>query len=271
MILNACAMPSGCGFMSSRLSNPVPCRSVFTSSIHLPAENALFIIRSSWEPHQDFKSSSPVRGLHPLHLSAASTSLFSGDQGGIPYLPRRRRSNLVPRASRDLFKGFSYPPMTKRPRWWWRTLSCLPYLLPLHQSWMYAETAYNLHPFLEAFESWTTPFLEAVGRLPRWSFLAYFVVGYLFVVRRQEWPHFFRFHVVMGLLLEIALHVTGALNRVTPGAVYWGKIGMHFWTIFFFGFLFTVLECMRCALAGMYADVPYVCKAAYVQIPVENN
>ncbi|GLT57988.1 hypothetical protein SLA2020_309170 [Shorea laevis] len=255
-------MPSGCVFVSSRLSKPIPCSSAFPSIPRLPAE-----------PHQDFKFF-PVRGLHLLHLSAASASLLSGDPGGlsysIPYISKCR-SNLVPQASKDFFKGFSYPPMSKKPRWWWRTLACLPYLLPLHQSWLYAETAYNLHPFLEAFESWTSPFLEAIGRFPRWSFLAYFVVGYLCVVRRQEWPHFFRFHVVMGLLLEIALHVTGALNRVTPGAVYWGNIGMQFWTIFLFGFLFTVLECMRCALVGMYADVPYICKAAYVQIPVEHN
>lgn len=159
--------------------------------------------------------------------------------------------------------------MTKKPRWWWRTLACLPYLMPLHETWMYAETAYHLHPFLEEFEFATYPFLAALGKLPSWFLMAYFFVAYLGIVRRKEWPHFFRFHVVMGMLLEIALQVVGTVSRWMPAAVYWGKLGMHFWTAVAFAFLFTVLECIRCALAGMYADVPFVCDAAYIQIPYD--
>ncbi|KAK3036356.1 hypothetical protein RJ639_031763 [Escallonia herrerae] len=48
-----------------------------------------------------------------------------------------------------------------------------------------------------------------------------------------------------------------------------GDLGMHFWTTIAFAYLFTVLESMRCALAGMYADVPFVCDAAYIQIPYD--
>ncbi|CAI9758783.1 unnamed protein product [Fraxinus pennsylvanica] len=163
--------------------------------------------------------------------------------------------------------GTRYPAMTKKPKWWWRSLACLPYLMPLHETWMYAETAYHLHPFLEDFELLTYPFLGTIGRLPSWFLMAYFFVAYLGIVRRKEWPHFFRFHVVMGMLLEIALQVIGTVSRWMPLAVYWGKVGMHFWTAVAFAYLFTVLECMRCALAGMYADIPFVCDAAYIQIP----
>ena len=159
--------------------------------------------------------------------------------------------------------------MTKKPKWWWRTLACLPYLMPLHETWMYAETAYHLHPFLEDFEFLTYPFLGAIGSLPSWFLMAYFFVAYLGIVRKKEWPHFFRFHVVMGMLLEIALQVIGTVSRWMPLAVYWGKVGMHFWTAVAFAYLFTVLECIRCALAGMYADVPFVCDAAYIQIPYD--
>lgn len=159
--------------------------------------------------------------------------------------------------------------MTKKPRWWWRAVACIPYLMPLHETWMYAETAFHLHPFLEDFKFLTYPFLGSIGRLPSWFLMAYFFAAYLGVVRRKEWPHFFRFHVVMGMLLEIALQVIGTVSRWMPLAVYWGKIGMHFWTAVAFGYLFTVLECMRCALGGMYADIPFVCDAAYIQIPYD--
>ncbi|XP_040934518.1 protein TIC 20-I, chloroplastic [Gossypium hirsutum] len=228
--------------------------------------------RSSWKQDQDSKSWQ-VKGLPPLHLSAASTPLLSGDLGGlaltVPLFRRRRSSSLVPRASKDVPYSFRYPPMTKKPKWWWRSLACLPYLMPLHETWMYAETAYHLHPFLEDFEFLTYPFLGAIGRLPSWFLMAYFFVAYLGVVRRKEWPHFFRFHVVMGMLLEIALQVIGTVSRWMPLAIYWGKIGMHFWTAVAFAYLFTVLECIRCALAGMYADIPFACDAAYIQIPYD--
>lgn len=212
-------------------------------------------------------------GMPLSHLSAASTPLLAGDQGGLsralPMLVRRPRLPALVRASKDVPYSFRYPPMTKKPQWWWRTLACLPYLMPLHETWMYAETAYHLHPFLEDFEFVTYPFLEFLGKLPSWSLMAYFFIAYLGIVRKKEWPHFFRFHVVMGMLLEIALQVMGTISRWMPLAIYWGKVGMHFWTAVAFGYLFTVLECIRCCLAGMYADIPFVCDAAYIQIPYD--
>lgn len=214
-----------------------------------------------------------LAGNQHRHLSAGSSPLLHGEQGSLlqtfPNLPKRRILPSTPRASKDVPYSYRYPPMEKKPKWFWRTLACLPYLMPLHETWMYAETAYHLHPFLEDFEFLTYPFLEALGRLPSWFLMAYFFVAYLGVVRRKEWPHFFRFHVVMGMLLEIALQVIGTVSRWMPLSLYWGKVGMHFWTAMAFAYLFTVLECIRCALAGMYADVPFVCDAAYIQIPYD--
>ncbi|KAK8276660.1 hypothetical protein V6Z12_D10G215100 [Gossypium hirsutum] len=246
MILHGSCMPFGGVSMSSRLSKPFPCTSVFASIPRFSTTDALYT-RGSWKQDQDSKSWQ-VKGLPPLHLSAASTPLLSGDLGGwaltVPSFPRRRSSSLVPRASKDVPYSFRYPPMTKKPKWWWRSLACLPYLMPLHETWMYAETAYHLHPFLEDFEFLTYPFLGAIGRLPSWFLMAYFFVAYLGVV-------------------------IGTVSRWMPLAIYWGKIGMHFWTAVAFAYLFTVLECIRCALAGMYADIPFACDAAYIQIPYD--
>ncbi|MFS7936616.1 putative chloroplast protein import component Tic20 [Helianthus anomalus] len=228
-------------------------------------------VRSSFNSHQELRSLS-AHGGPLVHLSTTSSPLY-GHFGLFTHKtpPTSSRRRVSPRASKDAAGAFSYkyPPMEKKPRWYWRTLACLPYLMPLHETWMYAETAYHLHPFLESFEFLTYPFLSALGGLPSWFLIAYFIVAYLAVVRRKEWPHFFRFHVVTGMLLEIALQVTGTVWRWLPRAWYWGKVGMHFWTAFAFAFLFTVLECIRCCLVGMYADVPFVSDAAYIQIPYE--
>lgn len=270
MIITGCSLISG-GVCKSFKANS---KSYHSTSACIPRASTKVVVSSigrSWVPPQELKSCSS-KGIAHLHLSAASSQLVCGDLGGlshtIPNLPRHPQ-RFSPRASKDVPTSFRFPAMMKKPRWWWRTLACLPYLMPLHETWMYAETAYHLHPFLEDFEFLTYPFLGAIGRLPSWFLMAYFFVAYLGVVRRKEWPHFFRFHVVMGMLLEIALQVIGTVSRWMPLAVYWGKVGMHVWTGIAFAYLFTVLECIRCALAGMYADVPFVCDAAYIQIPYD--
>lgn len=214
-----------------------------------------------------------IAGIRSLFLSAVSSRLLNEDLCGlsdvIPWAPpMQRRAFFSTRAAKDIPFNYRYPPMTKKPQWWWRSLACLPYLIPLHQTWMHAETAYHLHPFFAQYELLTDPFMEVIKKLPIWFSLAYILVVYLGVVRRKEWPHFFRFHVVTGMLLGILLQVVGFIStRWVPRGVYWGKIGMHFWTALAFAFLFTVLESMRCALAGMYNDIPFVSDAAYIQLP----
>ncbi|KAH7428987.1 hypothetical protein KP509_09G025900 [Ceratopteris richardii] len=197
-------------------------------------------------------------------LASSSTSFLGGEDSGrllkdthILWFSISRKS-CNPRASAEdvpNFKGF--PPMTKRPRWWWRILACIPYLIPLSETWMYAETAYSLHGFLEDYKFATYPFLTFIGKLPSWFLLAYFFSAYLGVVRNNRWPHFFRFHVVTGMLLEIIVQVIGTVNDWVPQSLYWEKIGAHYWLALAFAFLFIVAECIRCALKGMYADVPF--------------
>jgi hypothetical protein len=145
----------------------------------------------------------------------------------------------------------------------------VPYLMPLSETWMYAETAYSLHAFLEDYEFCTYPFLILIGSLPSWFLLAYFFGAYLGVVRNNRWPHFLRFHVVTGMLLEIIVQVIGTVNDWVPQALYWGKFGAHYWLAISFAFLFIVIDCIRCALSGMYADVPFLSDASYMQIPYE--
>ncbi|XP_042384249.1 protein TIC 20-I, chloroplastic-like [Zingiber officinale] len=251
-----------------------PCRASSNSNIS-------YFSRSSHSRARVFCRSTEFDPLHTRGWATSHSSIGSsfrrGDHGKFPStLPVFRkfdtahpRNRVAPRASKDVPTSFRYPAMTTKPRWWWRVLACIPYLMPLHETWMYAETAFHLHPFLEDFEFLTYPFLRVIGRLPGWFLMAYFFTAYLGIVRRKEWPHFFRFHVVMGMLLEIALQVVGSISRWMPLSVYWGKIGMHFWVAVAFGYLFTVLECMRCAIAGMYADIPFVCDAAYIQIPYD--
>lgn len=208
--------------------------------------------------------------------SVASTcsDIFVGEYGSLcrysvsPIYQQKKRTGV--RAAADdvpSYKG--YPPMLKKPRWWWRVLACIPYMMPLSETWMYAETAYSLHSFLEDYEFCTYKFLTFIGSLPSWFLLAYFFGAYLGIVRNNRWPHFFRFHVVTGMLLEIIVQVVGTVNDWVPPSLYWGKFGAHYWLAISFAFFFIVIECLRCALNGMYADVPFLSDASYMQIPYD--
>ncbi|KAM7496970.1 hypothetical protein LguiA_021384 [Lonicera macranthoides] len=214
-------------------------------------------------------NSNPGGIPHLQHVASSSPPMI-GDIGILPCAaPRKSGLCLSLNSPKALLNNF-FPcqkPMTKKPMFWWRSIACVPYLMPLHQIWMYAKTAYHLHPFLDDLKYLSYPFLGRIRQLPKWFLTAYLFCAYLGVVKRKAWPHFFRFHVVVAMLLEIALQVTGYVIGWLPRGLYWGKIGMHTWTALALGFLFTVLECMRCAILGMYADVPFISDAAYIQIP----
>ncbi|KAJ8762282.1 hypothetical protein K2173_007439 [Erythroxylum novogranatense] len=218
-----------------------PCCVVSSSTPCFPAKAALSSVRNSRKRPVETKSwlftvssflnsSFLTPGVSSSCLNAASSLSHA-----ILSLPRHRRSYLCPRATEDVPSSFRYPPMTRMPRCWWRTLACLPYLMPLHETWMYAET------FL------TYPFRRALGRLLSWFSMAYFFIAYLGVMRwMKERPHFFRFHVGMGMLLEISLQVIGTVSRWMPLAACWGKLGTHFWTAVTFVYpLIIALECIR--------------------------
>ncbi|CAL9036945.1 unnamed protein product [Musa banksii] len=104
-----------------------------------------------------------------MHLSNVLPSLqsYHGSLSHMmPIFPKlctaRPRNHIVPRASNDVPLSYRYPPMTKKPEWWWRTLACIPYLMPLHETWMYAGTAYHLHSW-RTLSSLLTPSLDSFG------------------------------------------------------------------------------------------------------------
>ncbi|KAL5196735.1 hypothetical protein ABZP36_000247 [Zizania latifolia] len=194
-------------------------------------------------------------------------TLFQRDDSikGIPPLStrhnQRRRPEVSCRASP--LASFSYPELTSKPRWWWRTLACVPYLLPLHNMWSYADVIYQLHTYLQGFSLLYT-FIDTMTLCPGWLFLVIFMTVYFFVVRRKWSPHFLRFHVILAILLDTGSQAVATMCTWMPSIVYQGKPMQYFWMAIAFIQIFTVLECMRCALAGMYPNVPFISHTAFI-------
>ncbi|KAM3365294.1 hypothetical protein ACQJBY_015191 [Aegilops geniculata] len=200
-----------------------------------------------------------------LHHDMLTSSLMEGSIKGIPSLltrqNQRRRSEVGCRASS--LASFSYPELTSKPRWWWRTLACVPYLLPLHNMWSYADVIYQLHTYLQGF-SLVYTFIDTMTLLPGWLLLVIFMTVYFFVVRRKWSPHFMRFHVILAILLDTGSQAVATMCTWMPSFVYQGKPMQYFWMAIAFMQIFTVLECMRCALCGMYPNVPFISHTAFI-------
>ncbi|KAK1294518.1 hypothetical protein QJS10_CPA16g00022 [Acorus calamus] len=145
-----------------------------------------------------------------------------------------RNSQLVPRASLMSFRFDPYPKMTEKPKW---RVQRAP------------------HPIIHGYHR-ARPELVLHGVLLR---------GVSVPDKEGELPHFFRFHMLMAMLLDNVLQIICTSCNWFPVFFFKGnRLLIHFWTGVALAYIFTVLECMRCTLNGAYADVPFVADAAYI-------
>lgn len=203
-------------------------------------------------------------GTDSIHHAMPTSSPRENSVRGIPSLSRQH--NQHPRSvscQASSLASFSYPELTSKPRWWWRTLACVPYLLPLHNMWSYADVIYQLHTYLQGFSLLYT-FIDTMTLCPGWLFLVIFMTVYFFVVRRKWSPHFLRFHVILAILLDTGSQAVATMCTWMPSIVYQGKPMQYLWMSIAFIQIFTVLECLRCALCGMYPNVPFISHTAFI-------
>lgn len=203
-------------------------------------------------------------GTDSIHHGMPTSFPRENSLKGIPSLSGQH--NQHPRSvscRASSLASFSYPELTSKPRWWWRTLACVPYLLPLHNMWSYADVIYQLHTYLQGFSLLYT-FIDTMTLCPGWLFLVIFMTVYFFVVRRKWSPHFLRFHVILAILLDTGSQAVATMCTWMPSIVYQGKPMQYFWMSIAFIQIFTVLECLRCALCGMYPNVPFISHTAFI-------
>ncbi|KAL9276485.1 hypothetical protein ACSQ67_025970 [Phaseolus vulgaris] len=85
-----------------------------------------------------------------LPVSQVSSPLFAAKEGRLSLrLPasQRRNSDICGRAFIYHSSGFRIPTNAEKPEWWWRALSCVPYLIALQTS----AAGIYLEPILEKF------------------------------------------------------------------------------------------------------------------------
>lgn len=248
-------------------NKPFSSNSSVACESNLPEWPTSSISRSSrFRSHQELHCWSSKENTMS-HVLPAHSSMF-GDMEGlldtIPWSPAQRRSIKPPRAmhKNELF-GFRYPVLAEKPEWWWRTLASVPYLIALQIS----DTGYFIQPFLEHYDVlgdliYFVP--GAITRLPVWFSMIYCYFAYIGIVKNKDVPHFFRFHLMMGMLLETGLQILWYTSNFFPLIHYNGMFGMHYWAGVGLAYIVILLQCVRCALAGGYAHLPLVSDAAYI-------
>ncbi|KFK30925.1 hypothetical protein AALP_AA6G043800 [Arabis alpina] len=204
----------------------------------------------------------PLSATAPMDFTADSSSnhLFAH---GLPPVRRQRKPVEPARAFKDDFFKIKLPKIAERPEWWWRTLACIPYLISLQIS----DVGFYVQPFLEKHDAigdmiYFIP--GAINRWPHWFFMVYCYLGYMWVVKNKDLPHYLRFHMMMGMLLETALQIIWFTSNFFPLIHFKGRFGMYYWMVIGFTYICLLLECIRCALAGVYAQIPFMTDAASI-------
>ncbi|KAJ4720431.1 protein TIC 20-IV, chloroplastic-like [Melia azedarach] len=225
------------------------------------------VLSSSSSARGSYEEHALSTGALPSQFSSMSRTFFGREQE-MPLhtnlmLPRRHRSPMLPRAAaKDAF-GFHLPVITVKPEWWWRTLACVPYLIALQIS----DVGFYLQPLsqqYELFENLVYFVPGAITRLPSWFTLMYCYIAFVCIVKNKDWPHYFRFHLMMGMLLETALQIVWYTCNFMPLIHYHGTFGMQFWAAIGFAYITVLLQCVRCALSGSYVQIPFVSNAAFI-------
>lgn len=208
-----------------------------------------------------------IAGVPVSQISSSSGPFMAGNQNQSlvnPVLPsRRQRSDITPKAtSKDMF-SFRIPVITEKPEWWWRTLACVPYLIALKIS----DVAFYLQPLSEHYELFENLIYYVPGgvsRFPGWFTMIYCFFAYIKIVKNKNLPHFFRFHLMMGMLLETSLQIAWYTFNSAPYIHYNGTFGMHFWAAMGFAYITVFLYCVRSALSGGYVNLPFISDAAFI-------
>lgn len=197
------------------------------------------------------------------HVLSSSFAKYNPINGITPLISSPKLHPRTQVGCRASLSSFSYPELSSKPKWWWRSLACVPYLLPFHNMWGNAGAIYQLHPYLQRF-SLLYAFIDTMALLPGWLFMVIFFSIYFFVVRQKWSPHFLRFHIILAILLDTGSQALAMAVNWSPSIVFQGKPMAYFWMTMAFIQMFTVVECMRCALSGLYPNVPFISHTAFI-------
>ncbi|KAK8613367.1 hypothetical protein V6N13_101129 [Hibiscus sabdariffa] len=212
--------------------------------------------------HLGYKPSVAAAAAVNSSLQSSRIRMHSGENEG-DHLGLGHKFNVLPRRHRSLLTTRAYKDdKTEKAEWWSRILASAPYLIALQNS----DIGFFLQPLLAhygMFENLIYFIPGAINGFHPWFLIIHRYFGYKWIVKNKDLPHFIRFHSMMGVLLRTSFQLVWYTSKLFPFMQYDGMFGMHFWAAIVLCFILVLLECVGCALAGKYPDIPYLSDAAY--------
>jgi uncharacterized membrane protein len=147
-----------------------------------------------------------------------------------------------------------------------RILACLPYLLPLLAvTARFSGPLLSQFPFLQVFFIPLLPLLQIYKSfffLP----LIIFVVLIFLVVRNTNIAHFIRFNTMQAILLDIGLILSSLLVQFLIAPIGNKLLMETLANTIFLGVVAAVVFSVVQSLRGLYAEIPTISDAAYLQV-----
>lgn len=129
----------------------------------------------------------------------------------------------------------------------------------------YGQEMFDLFPLI----SWCLPvFGPMLTAYYSNQFTPFFVFFALFlaVVRNEKLPHFLRFNTMQSILLDICIMLGGLIIQYMPFEMAFSWVGSAANSFVFTSGAAAVFYCAFYTLQGVYADIPTVSEAVYVQV-----
>ncbi|KXZ56113.1 hypothetical protein GPECTOR_2g996 [Gonium pectorale] len=157
--------------------------------------------------------------------------------------------------------GRNEGPMT----WPWKLMCAILYMLP------WVDVTEKTVYFVERFPAfvWTEYFSEPFEHwynIHEYAPLFIFFATYLGIVRNKKIPHVARYHVMMGVMLDIVAMILIVTEENLPTGILWTPWSDLFYALMFWFIFLLVIYCLFFCFLGWYCEIPLISEGVYLQI-----
>ncbi|WIA34741.1 hypothetical protein OEZ86_013049 [Tetradesmus obliquus] len=149
--------------------------------------------------------------------------------------------------------------------WGWKLCAAILYMLP------WVDVTEKTVYFIERFPvfAWTEYFTEPFEHwfyIHEWAPLIIFFGTYLGIVRNKKIPHVARYHIMMGVMLDIVAMILIVVEENLPFGVLWTPWSDLFYALMFWFVFLLVMYCLFFCFMGWYCEIPLISEGVYMQI-----
>ncbi|MEW5304179.1 MAG: hypothetical protein WDW38_003550 [Sanguina aurantia] len=149
--------------------------------------------------------------------------------------------------------------------WGWKLMASILYILPwvdITEKSIYFTERFPAFAWMEFF---TEP-IEHWYNLHEFVPLIIFFGLYLGIVRNKQISHVARYHIMMGVMLDIVAMILIVTEENLPTGILWTPWSDLFYALTFWFIFLMIAYCMFFCFLGWYCEIPLISEGVYMQI-----